>query len=185
MHLDNLLRDKLFARRQSSCTALTARLSHKWFLKSRKQMRAKAPFKVHLGCLKSIYTHILLRSLLYELLINSTFCYPTFLIRWGKENKPEKQRELSENSCTTAPRLPREGLESPSLQGFKMCACGTWGQGLLVALAVLGFWLDLMILKVFFTLNDSVVLDYSLSERLGRLFEAPFQGEKRNKKNKT
>lgn len=118
VHLDNLLRDKLFARRQSSCTALTAPLSHKWFLKSRKQMRAKAPFKVHLGCLKSIYTHILLRSLLYELLINSTFCYPTFSYTLGKENKPEKQRELSAKSCTTEPRLPREGPEPPSLQGW-------------------------------------------------------------------
>lgn len=70
--------------------ALTAPLSHKWFLKSRKQMRAKAPFKVHLRCLKSIYTHILLRSLLYELLMNSTFCYPTFLIHRGKKKQTRK-----------------------------------------------------------------------------------------------
>lgn len=70
--------------------ALTAPLSHKWFLKSRKQMRAKAPFKVHLRCLKSIYTHILLRSLLYELLMNSTFCYPTFLIHGGKKKQTRK-----------------------------------------------------------------------------------------------
>lgn len=90
VHFDNLLWGKLFWRRQSSCVALTAPLSHKWYLKSRKQMRAKAPFKVHLRCLKSIYTHILLRSLLYELLMNSTFCYPTFLIHRGKKKQTRK-----------------------------------------------------------------------------------------------
>lgn len=82
--------DKLFTRRQSSCMALTAPLSHKWYLKSRKQMRAKAPFKVHLRCLKSIYTHILLRSLLYELLMKSTFCYPTLLMHRGKKKQTRK-----------------------------------------------------------------------------------------------
>lgn len=84
------IRDKLFARRQSSCMALTAPLSHKWYLKSRKQMRAKAPFKVHLRCLKSIHTHILLRSLLYELLMKSTFCYPTLLMHRGKKKQTRK-----------------------------------------------------------------------------------------------
>lgn len=82
--------DKLFTRRQSSCMALTAPLSHKWYLKSRKQMGAKAPFKVHLRCLKSIYTHILLRSLLYELLMKSTFCYPTLLMHRGKKKQTRK-----------------------------------------------------------------------------------------------
>jgi len=53
-------------------------------------MRAKAPLKVHLRCLKSIYTHILLRSLLYELLMNSTFHYPTFLIHRGKKKQTRK-----------------------------------------------------------------------------------------------
>ena len=35
-------------------------------------------------------------------------------------------------------RLPREVVESPSLEVFKRCRCGTEGRGLVVALAVLG-----------------------------------------------
>jgi len=46
-------------------------------------------------------------------------------------------------------RLPREVVESPSLEMLKkMCRCGTSGYGL-VGMVVLGGWLDLMILKVF------------------------------------
>jgi len=46
-------------------------------------------------------------------------------------------------------RLPREVVESPSLEVFKkMYRYGTSGYGL-VGIAVLGGWLDLMILEVF------------------------------------
>ncbi len=38
-----------------------------------------------------------------------------------------------------------------------MCRHGTWEDGLVVDLAVLGLQLDLVILKVFSNLNDSVV----------------------------
>lgn len=58
-------------------------------------MRTQAPFKVHLRCLKSIYTHILLRSPLYELLMNSTFCYPPFLIHRGKEKQTRKPMQAA------------------------------------------------------------------------------------------
>lgn len=115
VHFDNLLWDKLFARRQSSCVALTAPLSHKWYLKSRKQMRAKAPFKVHLRCLKSIYTHILLRSLLYELLMNSTFCYPTFLIHRGKKKQTRKPMQAVRKQMHHS--KAGEALEAAEQQG--------------------------------------------------------------------
>lgn len=39
-----------------------------------------------------------------------------------------------------------------------MYGCGTWGHGLLVAMAVVGEWLDLMILEDFPNYNDSVML---------------------------
>jgi len=46
-------------------------------------------------------------------------------------------------------RLPREVVESPSLEVFKkMCRCSTSGHGL-VGMVVLGGWLNLMILEVF------------------------------------
>ena len=46
-------------------------------------------------------------------------------------------------------RLPREVVESPSLEGFKkMCRRGTSGYGL-AGMVVLGGWLDSMILEVF------------------------------------
>jgi len=46
-------------------------------------------------------------------------------------------------------RLPREVVESPSLEVFKKtCRCGTSGYGL-VGMVVLGGWLDLMALEVF------------------------------------
>ncbi|KAK4830954.1 hypothetical protein QYF61_014413 [Mycteria americana] len=68
-------------------------------------------------------------------------------------------------------RLPREVVESPSLRG-KTCRCGTC---LVVDLAVLGSWLDSMILRVFSNLNDSVILLlYVWREE---------QGEERKKKN--
>jgi len=45
-------------------------------------------------------------------------------------------------------RLPREVVESPSLEDFKKtCRCGTSGYGL-VGMVVLGGWLDWMILEV-------------------------------------
>jgi len=53
-------------------------------------------------------------------------------------------------------RVPREVVESPSLEGFKRCTCGTSGHGL-AGMVMLGGWLDLMILEVFSQLNDSVV----------------------------
>jgi len=37
-----------------------------------------------------------------------------------------------------------------------MCGCGIWGRGLVMDLAVLGLWLDL-ILKLFSNLNDSTI----------------------------
>ena len=46
-------------------------------------------------------------------------------------------------------RLPREVVESPSLEVFKkMCRCGTSGYSL-VSTVVLGGWLDFMTLEVF------------------------------------
>jgi len=54
-------------------------------------------------------------------------------------------------------RLLREVVESPSLEVFKkMCRYGTSGHGL-AGMVVLGRWLDLMILEVFSTLNDSMI----------------------------
>jgi len=45
--------------------------------------------------------------------------------------------------------LPREMVESPSLEVIKKsCRCGTLGYGL-VGMVVLGGWLDLMIVEVF------------------------------------
>ena len=44
-------------------------------------------------------------------------------------------------------RLPRDVIESPSLEVFKK-QCGTSGYGL-VGVVVLGGWLDLMIIEVF------------------------------------
>jgi len=38
----------------------------------------------------------------------------------------------------------------------KMCRCGTWGHGL-AGMVVLGWWMDLLILEVFSSLNDSVI----------------------------
>ena len=40
----------------------------------------------------------------------------------------------------------------------KVCRHGTWGHGLVVDLAVLGLQLDLIILKVFANVIDSVIL---------------------------
>jgi len=46
-------------------------------------------------------------------------------------------------------RLPREVVESPSLEVFtKTCRCGTLGYDL-VGMVLLDGWLDLMILEVF------------------------------------
>jgi len=46
-------------------------------------------------------------------------------------------------------RLPRDVVESPTLEMLKkMCRCGTLGYGL-VGMVVLGGWLELMILEVF------------------------------------
>ena len=55
-------------------------------------------------------------------------------------------------------RLPREMVESPSLEMFKKtCGYGPSGHGL-AGMVVLGWWLDLMILEVFSNLNDSMIL---------------------------
>jgi len=39
-----------------------------------------------------------------------------------------------------------------------MCRCDAEGHGFMVVLAVLGWWLDLMISKILSNLNDSVIL---------------------------
>jgi len=54
-------------------------------------------------------------------------------------------------------RLPREAVESPSLEVFKKRRYGTSGYGL-VGTVLLGRWWDLMILEVFSNLNDSMIL---------------------------
>jgi len=60
-------------------------------------------------------------------------------------------------------RLPREVVESPSLEVFKKtCRGGTLGYGL-VGMVVLGGWLDLMILEVFSKLNDSMILNNDIA----------------------
>jgi len=54
-------------------------------------------------------------------------------------------------------RLPREVVESPSLEMLKKtCRCGTLGYGL-AGMVVLGGWLSLLILEVFSNLNDSMI----------------------------
>ena len=53
-------------------------------------------------------------------------------------------------------RLPREVVESPSLEVFKKSVDGTSGHGL-VDMTVLGWLLDLMILEVFSNLCDSMI----------------------------
>lgn len=40
----------------------------------------------------------------------------------------------------------------------KICGCDIWGHGLAVDLAVLGKWLELVILQGFSSLNDSMIL---------------------------
>jgi len=58
-------------------------------------------------------------------------------------------------------RLPREVVESPSLEVLKKkCRCGTLGYGL-AGMVVLGGWVDFMLLEVFSTLNDSMTLTIS------------------------
>jgi len=56
-------------------------------------------------------------------------------------------------------RLPREVVESPSLEVFKrrVDMALTQGCGLVVGLAVLGLLLDSMFLSVFSNLNDSMI----------------------------
>jgi len=57
-----------------------------------------------------------------------------------------------ENTFLNWNRLSREVAEAPSLEVFKKtCRCGTSGYGL-VGMVVLGEWLDLMILQVFYNL---------------------------------
>ena len=55
-------------------------------------------------------------------------------------------------------RLPRTEVESPSLEEFKSRGYGSWGCGLVVALAVPEKQLDLMILKGFSNLNDPMIV---------------------------
>ncbi|KAK4818167.1 hypothetical protein QYF61_007609 [Mycteria americana] len=55
-------------------------------------------------------------------------------------------------------RLPREVVELPSLEVLKRRLDEVLRDGLVVDLAVLGLWLDSMILKVFSNLYDSVIL---------------------------
>jgi len=58
-------------------------------------------------------------------------------------------------------RLPREVVESPSLEVFKKCVGrGTLGHGL-AGMVVMGWQLNLMILEVFSNLNDSILF-YSI-----------------------
>jgi len=55
-------------------------------------------------------------------------------------------------------RLPREVVDSPSLEVFKKtCRRGSSGHSL-VGMVVLGGWLDLMVLEVFSNLNNSMIL---------------------------
>ena len=53
-------------------------------------------------------------------------------------------------------RLPGKVVESPFLEGFKKGRCGSSGYGL-VGMVLLGGWLDLMRLEVFFNLNYSII----------------------------
>lgn len=54
-------------------------------------------------------------------------------------------------------RLPGEGVGSPSLEGFErgVTCLGTWFRG---GLGSVQFTVDSVILKVFFSLNDSMIL---------------------------
>lgn len=55
-------------------------------------------------------------------------------------------------------RLPREVLESLSLDVFKRRGCGVKGHGLVMGLDRSGCWLGLTILKVFSSLDDYIIL---------------------------
>lgn len=57
-------------------------------------------------------------------------------------------------------RLPRQMVESWTLEVFKrcMCKCGMQEYSFVVSLSMLSLWLVAMILKVFFNLNDSMIL---------------------------
>jgi len=55
-------------------------------------------------------------------------------------------------------RLPREAAESASLEICKRHVDVALMDMVVVNLAVLGLWLDSMILKVFSNLNDSMIL---------------------------
>lgn len=67
---------------------------------------------------------------------------------------------LHRKGCKTRAQAAQSRGEVPIPGGAqKPCSCGTWGQGLVVDLVVvLGWWLGLVILKVFSTLNNSLML---------------------------
>ena len=65
--------------------------------------------------------------------------------------------DIRKNFFTEGEGARREVVESLSLEVFKACICGTEGCGSVIELDGSGGWLDLMILKVFSSLDDSTI----------------------------
>lgn len=78
------------------------------------------------------------------------------LDRWDQLPRPPQSGGRGDQALEQTAQ-GSDGIISPG-SVRKMCKCGSGGHGLVVELAVLGYWLDLMILAVFPNCNGSVIL---------------------------